>query len=157
MEIRVDDLSGGEVILLLQEHLSDMYATSPAESVHALDVEALKSPSITFFSAWVETSLAGCVAIKELSQSEAEIKSMRTSHAFRGTGVASTLLLHVINVAKERGYTQLSLETGTQDYFMPARNLYKKHGFQSCGPFSGYTLDPHSHFMTLGLRTAALC
>lgn len=148
MEIKVDDLSGGEVILLLEEHLSDMYATSPPECVHALDVKALKSPEITFFSTWINNKLAACIAIKRLSPSEAELKSMRTVYAFRGKGVASKQLEHVLNFAQEQGYERISLETGTQDYFKPARDLYQKFGFTDCGPFSSYQLNPNSHFMT---------
>lgn len=148
MKIKIDDLSSGEVISLLEEHLSDMYATSPPECVHALDVQALKSPEITFFSTWIDSALAACVGIKRLSSLEVELKSMRTSHAFRGKGVASKQLEHVLNFAREQGYKRINLETGTQDYFKPARNLYKKFGFTDCGPFSSYKLNPNSHFMT---------
>lgn len=148
MDIQIDDLSGGDVIALLQEHLRDMYATSPAESVHALDVEALKHPYITFFSARRDGALLGCVAIKRLTETEAELKSMRTVRLSRNSGVASALLEHVLAFAASQGYRKLSLETGTQAYFAPARNLYQKFGFQDCGPFSTYQLDPHSHFMT---------
>ncbi|MFD1381993.1 GNAT family N-acetyltransferase [Rhodanobacter aciditrophus] len=152
MEIKRDDLSGGEVIGLLEEHLADMYATSPPESVHALDVEALKAPEITFYSGWIDGKLAGCVALKRLSELDVELKSMRTVHGFRGQGVASQLLTHVLNQAKAAGYRGISLETGTQDYFAPARNLYQKFGFETCGPFSHYKLDPCSHFMTMGIQ-----
>lgn len=148
MQIKIDDLSGGEVILLLEEHLADMYATSPPECVHALDVEALKAANITFFSAWIDNSLAGCVAIKKLNDSEAELKSMRTTHAHRGQGIASKLLDFVLNFAQQQDYKTISLETGTQTYFDPARCLYKKFGFKDCGPFSTYPLNPNSHFMT---------
>ncbi|EIT6978205.1 GNAT family N-acetyltransferase [Vibrio vulnificus] len=148
MEIKIDDLSGGEVIQLLEEHLADMYATSPPESVHALDVEALKSPTITFFSGWLGGELQGCLAIKELTPQHVELKSMRTANASRKSGVASKLLKHALNSAIERGYHQVSLETGTQDFFLPARNLYEKFGFSYCGPFADYEMDPHSHFMT---------
>ena len=152
MQIRLDDLSGGEVIALLQEHLADMYATSPPESVHALDVEALKASNIRFFSAWQDGELAGCVAIKALDNQLAELKSMRTATAFRGQGIGQALLQFVIDHAKARGFSSLSLETGTQDYFAAARNLYRKFGFSDCGPFGQYKLDPNSHFMTLSLR-----
>ncbi|MEH8018008.1 GNAT family N-acetyltransferase [Rheinheimera muenzenbergensis] len=152
MQIKLDDLSGGEVITLLQEHLADMYATSPPESVHALDIEALKASNIRFFSAWHDNTLAGCVAIKALDSQQAELKSMRTSHAFRGKGIGQALLQYIINHAKAQGFAVLSLETGTQDYFAPARNLYRKFGFSDCGPFGQYKLDPNSHFMTLSLR-----
>jgi len=152
MEIKVDDLSGGEVIKLLEEHLADMYATSPAESVHALDVEALKSPEITFFSGWFDNELQGCLAIKELSSEHIELKSMRTSGLSRKAGVASKLLTHALNAAIDKGYKKVSLETGTQDYFRPARNLYEKFGFTYCEPFSEYKEDPYSHFMTRALN-----
>ncbi|WP_448568921.1 GNAT family N-acetyltransferase [Thalassotalea ganghwensis] len=151
MEIKLDDLSGGEVIKLLQEHLADMYATSPKESVHALDIDALKSPDITFFSGWIGSELLGCVAIKELTPDHIELKSMRTTSSARQSGVATKLLSHALNVAIKRGYQKVSLETGTQDFFRPARNLYEKFGFAYCEPFANYKVDPHSHFMTRGL------
>lgn len=152
MEIHLDDLSGGEVIALLHEHLADMYATSPPESVHALDVDALKASNIRFFSAWQDDKLAGCVAIKALDSQLAELKSMRTATAFRGQGVGQALLQFIIDHAKAQGFTVLNLETGTQDYFAPARSLYRKFGFSDCGPFGKYKSDPNSHFMTLSLR-----
>ena len=152
MQIRLDDLSGGEVIALLREHLADMYATSPPESVHALDVDALKASNICFFSAWQDGELAGCVAIKALDSQLAELKSMRTATAFRGKGVGQALLQFVIDHAKVQGFSALNLETGTQDYFAPARSLYRKFGFNDCGPFGQYKPDPNSHFMTLSLR-----
>ncbi len=148
MEIKIDDLSGGEVIKLLEEHLADMYVISPPESVHALDVQALKSPKITFFSAWKSNELQGCLAIKELTPEHIELKSMRTSQSARKSGVATKLLNHALNEAIDRGYRKASLETGTQDFFKPARNLYEKFGFTYCEPFSDYKLDPHSHFLT---------
>lgn len=152
MEIKIDDLSGGEVIELLEEHLADMYATSPPESVHALDLDGLKSPEITFFSAWKGSQLLGCVAIKELDTQHAELKSMRTSQFARKSGVASKLLQHVLDTATARQYRRISLETGSEDYFKPARNLYQKFGFGYCEPFANYVLDPHSHFMSIELR-----
>ncbi|EIA0834514.1 GNAT family N-acetyltransferase [Vibrio parahaemolyticus] len=148
MEIKIDDLSGGEVIKLLEEHLADMYATSPPESVHALDVDALKSPDITFFSGWVNGKLQGCLAIKQLTSRHIELKSMRTSSSSRKSGVATKLLTHALNTAIANGYHKVSLETGTQQFFQPARNLYEKFGFTYCEPFANYKLDPHSYFMT---------
>ncbi|RDV24554.1 GNAT family N-acetyltransferase [Alteromonas aestuariivivens] len=147
MLIKQDDLSDDCVIGLLREHLSDMYATSPPESVHALDIPALKAPNITFFSAWQGHMLAGCVALKKLNSTQAELKSMRTAHGFRNQGVASRLLSFIVNQAKEQGYESLWLETGTQDYFAAARQLYTKFGFELCGPFSDYQPDPNSCFM----------
>lgn len=152
MEIHLDDLSGGEVIALLHEHLADMYATSPPESVHALDVDALKASNIRFFSAWQDGELAGCVAIKALDSQLAELKSMRSATAFRGHGVGQALLQFIIDHAKAQGFSALNLETGTQDYFAPARSLYRKFGFSDCGSFGQYKPDPNSHFMTLSLR-----
>ncbi|MEF1309866.1 GNAT family N-acetyltransferase [Vibrio mytili] len=148
MDIVIDDLSGGEVIHLLEEHLADMYANSPPESVHALDVESLKSPDITFFSAWIGGELQGCLAIKQLTPEHIELKSMRTSSLARRSGVASALLTHALNTAIENGYQKVSLETGSQAFFKPARNLYEKFGFCYCEPFADYTEDPMSRFMT---------
>ncbi|GGQ18907.1 GNAT family N-acetyltransferase [Shewanella litoralis] len=148
MEIQVDDLQDAGVIELLQAHLADMYATSPPESVHALDIDALAHPSITFWCAKLQGEVLGCVAIKQLNETHGEIKSMRTSAAARNQGVATELLLHLLNEAKRRGYQQLSLETGSMDFFAPARRLYQRHGFEYCGPFADYQADPNSLFMT---------
>lgn len=139
------------MLALLEEHLSDMYATSPPESVHALDVKALKASNNTFFSGWKQQQLAGCVAIKTLDTHSAELKSMCTAKPFRGCGVASQLLLFALEHAKMKEFSSVSLETGTQDYFFAARTLYKKFGFVDCGPFGSYSIDPNSHFMTRAL------
>ncbi|MFT2110822.1 GNAT family N-acetyltransferase [Marinomonas sp. 2405UD68-3] len=147
LTISLDHLESGAVLPLLEAHLKDMYATSPAESVHALDPESLKQPSISFWSANEGGEVIGCVALKELDCNHAEVKSMRTSEAARNKGVASQLLTHVLSIAKERGYKKLSLETGSMAFFIPARKLYEKYGFTYCGPFSDYTLDPNSVFM----------
>ena len=148
MDIRIDDLSGSAVIALLNEHLTDMYRTSPVESVHALDVAGLKHPDITFFSGWIDNLLAGCIAIRRLNSYQAELKSMRVANGFRNKGIGALLLNHIFSFAKDSGFTTISLETGTQDYFEPARALYRKYGFQNCGPFSDYKHDTNSHFMT---------
>ncbi len=151
MLIKIDDLRGPEVAQILMEHLDDMYAVSPPESVHALDLEKLRRPEITFWSVWDGNQLAGCGAIKELDTTHAEIKSMRTANAYRGKGVAVKIMEHILNVAAERNYQRLSLETGTQDFFLPARKLYERFGFGYCGPFSDYQEDPYSAFMTKSL------
>lgn len=153
MDIAIDNLESGDVIELLQEHMQDMLVTSPPESVHALDVKALEAPDITFFSGRKEERLLGCVAIKKLSAFHAELKSMRTVSHSRNSGVASKLLVHVLEVAKSRGYEKISLETGSMAYFKPARSLYKKYGFRYCEPFAGYDYDPNSKFMTISLLT----
>ncbi len=148
MQIRVDDLTGPEIAELLNEHLRDMYATSPPESVHALDLEKLRKPDITFWSVWDSNELVGCGAIKELDSTHAEIKSMRSSNRCRGKGVGKKMLEHILDVASQRKYQRLSLETGSQDFFIPARKLYERYGFECCGPFADYKEDPYSVFMT---------
>jgi putative acetyltransferase len=152
MDIRVDDLNGQDIFNLLNEHLQDMYAVSPAESVHALDMDKLKHPNITFWSIWSEGKLAGCGALKELNEGEAEIKSMRTSHDFRRQGVAAKMLAHIVMEAEKRNYHTLYLETGSVDFFIPAIELYKRFGFEECAPFANYVLDPCSLFMKKQLR-----
>ncbi len=154
MDIIEDKLNGEEINSLLKEHLTEMHSVSPPESTHALDINALKEKSVTFWSAWENGVLLGCAAIKELNSSHGEIKSMRTSLNARGTGVGSKLLEHLINVAAAKGYGTLSLETGSMDHFEPARNLYLKYGFTYCKPFANYTLDPNSVFMSKCLETA---
>ena len=149
MFIKKDDLSSPDIISLLQEHLDDMYATSPPESVHALNIDALKKSDITFFSAWRGQDLLGCAAIKQHDSSLAELKSMRTSKIARGKGVASNLLQHIVDTAITAGYEKIALETGTQQYFEAARNLYHKFGFRQCAPFAQYEEDPNSVFMSL--------
>lgn len=151
MLISTDDPRRTDVLALLEEHLADMYATSPAESVHALDPDALALPGVTFWTAREGELLLGCAALKSLSPDHAELKSMRTATAARRRGVAGRLLDHVLAEARQRGHRRVSLETGTEDYFAPARTLYKTRGFDECGPFEGYALDPNSVFLTLEL------
>ncbi|MFC9996855.1 GNAT family N-acetyltransferase [Nocardia sp. NPDC127526] len=148
MRIVLDDLSGSAVIALLESHLAEMYEHSPEDSVHALDLVALRKPEITFWSAWEGDELAGCGAIKELDPTHGEIKSMRTAANRRGRGVASLLLRHILDEARTRGYERLSLETGSPEFFAPAVRLYERHGFTRCAPFADYAEDPYSIFMT---------
>ena len=148
LEIRVDDLSGPEIIELLREHLRSLSLVSPPESRHALDLDALRKPEITFWTVWCGADLAGCGALKELNKEHAEIKSMRTASAHLRKGVASGVLRHLLEEARRRGYRRLSLETGSMEYFEPARRLYAKFGFAACGPFDAYIEDPNSVFMT---------
>lgn len=128
-----------------------MKATSPPESIHALDLDALRHPSVKFWTIWDGKHLAGCGAYKALNSELAEIKSMRTSANYKNKGVASKLLNHIIEHATLAGYKIISLETGSMDYFIPAIRLYQKHGFEFCPPFSEYKLDPNSQFMCLNL------
>lgn len=148
MDIRIDDLSGPDIVCLLEQHIKDMKAASPPESKHALDLNGLRKPEITFWTIWDGVNLAGCLAMKELDNNHAEVKSMRVDHAFRNRGIASKLLAHMIQEAQKRNYTRLSLETGAMPFFEPARKLYQKFGFVHCGPFANYVDDPNSVFMT---------
>lgn len=148
MEIRVDDLNGPEIAMLLQEHLQNMALHSPPESVHALDLEKLRRPEITFWTAWENGELLGCCAIKQLDAQHGEIKSMRTASAHLRKGVAAELMRHMLQIARSRQYERLSLETGSMEAFAPARKLYAGFGFEYCGPFADYAEDPYSVFMT---------
>lgn len=142
------ELTDPRVLRLLEDHLADMHAESPPESVHALDVSGLQQPSVTFWVVADGDELLGCVALKELEHGHGELKSMRTDAAARGRGLGRLLLEHVLEEARARGYTRISLETGTQDFFVPARTLYARNGFTETGPFADYALDPYSVFMT---------
>jgi putative acetyltransferase len=148
MNIKIDDLQGPEIAALLQEHLDGMHALGPPESVHALDLNRLRQPDITFWSAWEGRELAGCGALKQLDAQHAEVKSMRTAKAHLRKGVASQILAHIIEVAQQRGYKRLSLETGTVSAFEPAQRLYSSYGFKPCGSFADYKEDVNSLFMS---------
>jgi putative acetyltransferase len=152
LQIKIDDLTHPKVAELLQGHLDDMYATSPAKSVHALDIEKLRKPDITFWTAWQQQDLLGCGALKTLSAQHAEIKSMRTARQHLRKGVAARMLQHIMLQAKSRDLQRLSLETGSQLFFQPAITLYKTYGFEFCEPFADYKDDPNSKFMTLALN-----
>ncbi|WP_346292149.1 GNAT family N-acetyltransferase [Sphaerothrix gracilis] len=151
MKIRADDLTGPEIADLLQEHLENMYQITPPESVHALDLEALRSPDISFWTAWEKDELLGCGALKKLDVSSGEVKSMRTAKAHRRQGVASKILEHIIAVAQQRAYKCLYLETGAMAAFAPAQALYARYGFEYRGPFADYIDDPNSVFMVKSL------
>ncbi|MDM0043211.1 GNAT family N-acetyltransferase [Variovorax dokdonensis] len=150
--IRLDDLRGEPIRLLLEEHLSHMRSLSPPESVHALDLDRLRRPEISFWTAWRGDELVGCGALKMLDARHGEIKSMRSAHAHRGTGVGRALLQYIVQEAQRRELARLSLETGSQPEFAPARQLYASFGFEVCGPFADYTDDPNSVYMTRMLR-----
>ncbi len=155
MRIEIDDLSRPQVHALLEEHLSNMYELSPPGQVFALDLTKLRSPDVTFWTVWDEENLVGCGALKQLSPTHGEIKSMRTPAATRGRGAGRAVLEHIIFVAHQRGYTRLSLETGTHVAFAPAHSLYRSKGFVVSGPFGSYRPDPHSVFMELELSGGA--
>lgn len=146
--IREDDLTGEEVAALLRLHLDEMHQWSPPESVHAMPIERLRSADVTSYSAWDGPNLAACGAIKQLAPDHGELKSMRAHPDYRGRGAGKAVLARLLDVARERGYRRVSLETGAPDQFLPARRLYESHGFAECGPFGDYAPDPFSLFMT---------
>lgn len=141
MEIRRDDSSGPEIQALLAEHVTDMHRISPRENVHALDVDGLRRPDITFWTVWSGADLLGCGALKELDARHGEIKSMRTARTHRRSGVGKAMLTHILEEAKRRRYDRLSLETGSQPAFEPARRLYASFGFTRCEPFASSVLS----------------
>jgi putative acetyltransferase len=148
VKIVVDDLSGPEIARFLDEHVQEMRSITPPESKHALDLDGLRKPEITFWSVMDDDTLVGCGAIKRLDAGHAEVKSMRTAPARKRSGIASLLLAHIIAEAKRMGFTRLSLETGSAEFFLPARKLYEKFRFDYCEPFADYKPDPNSVFMT---------
>lgn len=149
--IKIDDLTDHAVQTLVAYHISGMLEQSPPESSHALNVQKLRDPAVTFLSAWEGDQLAGIGALKMLDADHGELKSMRTAEAFLRRGVANQFLLHILQVARARGISRLSLETGTQPGFAACHQLYRKHGFVDCEPFAEYQPDPNSRFMTLVL------
>ena len=148
LDIRIDDLTSTAIADFLEQHIRDMKAVSPPESKHALDLEGLRKPDVTFWTAWQDGELVGCGALKQLDSRHGEIKSMRTSSSHRRNGVATAILRHILGEAETRGYERVSLETGSMPFFKPARMLYLNHGFQETAPFADYRPDPNSVFMT---------
>jgi len=155
MNIEIDDLTRPAVHALLEEHLANMHQLSPADQVFALDLAKLRAPGITFWTAWEDQALLGCGALKELSLTHGEVKSMRTPMALRRRGAGRAVLQTIIDEANSRGYLQLSVETGTHVDFQKAHSLYLGAGFEYSGPFDGYVENPHSVFMSLQLKPAA--
>jgi putative acetyltransferase len=147
-DIRRDNLSGADVQALVEEHITEMLSNTPIESVHTLPLDSLRKPEVTFWSAWHQGELSGCGALMELDVTHGEIKSMRTKVKFLRMGVGQAILNRIISEASKRGYTRLSLETGSAEAFKPAVNLYEQNGFEVCDPFGDYKHDPHSVFMT---------
>jgi len=150
--VTIEDPAAPEIVDLLETHQTLMRSTTPPESVHALDIEALRAPDITFWTVRDDGAVIGCGAMKALGGGHGEIKSMHVRTAHRGLGIADLLVKAVLAEAGRRGYTRLSLETGSTDHFAAARRLYARYGFAECGPFGDYTHDPHSTFMTKALE-----
>ena len=149
MQIREGCLDDPQVVALLQLHVSSMQEHSPPESVHALDVGRLKRPEISFWTAWEEDRVLGCAALREIDAAHGEIKSMRTDPGQLRRGTGAALLRHILQVARERGYHRLSLETGTGPAFEAAHGLYRQFGFTECAPLAGYpTNDSFSRFLS---------
>jgi putative acetyltransferase len=148
LRIVVDDLAGPQIARFLADHVAQMRAITPPESVHALDLDGLRRPEVTFWSMLDGDAVVACGAIKTLDPDHAEVKSMRTAPERQRQGLASAMLRHLIGQASDRGFSRLSLETGSSTFFAPARALYLRHGFTFCGPFGTYRDDPHSVFMT---------
>ena len=151
IRIRVDDLTGPQIAALLEEHLDGMRQHSPPGSVHALDLDRLRAPEVTFWTAWDGDDLLGCGALKRIDATTAEIKSMRTASRHLRRGVAKALLEHIVAEADRRGYRRLFLETGATAPFEPAHRLYASFGFERCGRFADYRDDPFSVFMSKDL------
>lgn len=148
LRIVPDDLTDERVLALLQLHLDEMHKWSPACKVHAMPAERLRQKDVSFISAWDGDKLAGCGAIKHLDEHHGELKSMRAAPEYRGRGVGKAILLHLLTVARERGYLRVSLETGRPEPFQAAQNLYRAHGFMECPPFGDYVSDDFSMCMT---------
>ena len=151
LKIVAGGLDDPQVIRLLGIHLTNSHAQTAPGSAHALDLAELKSPEICFWSAWDGDDLIAVGAMKRLSHSHGEVKSMHTAEAARRRGVGSAMLEHIIDAARNRGIRKLSLETGSWPYFQPAAAFYKRHGFVECPPFGDYKLDPNSIFLTRDL------
>lgn len=148
LDFRLDDLSGEPTRALIARHLAGMHANSPPGSVHALEIDKLREPEVTFWSVWLGEEIVGCGALKRLDARRGELKSMRVADVFLGRGIGRALLDHLIREARARGMDSLWLETGSSPPFIPALRLYESAGFVRCGPFDGYTDDPFSVFMT---------
>jgi putative acetyltransferase len=149
-----DDLQGPEVADLLAFHLAEMHALSPPCKVHAMPVERLRQPDVTFYSAWDGEMLAAVGALREIDAGRGELKSMRATPAYRGKGAGEAILLHLVAEAQRRGYTWLGLETGRPDAYLPAQSLYRKHGFTECADFGDYIGDEFSMCMSRALDAA---
>jgi putative acetyltransferase len=155
MRIELDDVTRPEVLALLDEHLQNMHVITPPEGVFAFDAARLRSPDVTLWTAWDEGTLLGCAALKELSPTQGEIKSMRTKAERRRSGVGRALLDHIIAVARDRRYNELFLETGRQPAFAPAHALYRSAGFRDCGSFGQYEDTGTSVFMRMKITAAS--
>ena len=151
VRIELDDPGRDDVRALLERHLAFAHEHSPPEDVHALDLDGLRAPEVSFYSVRVDGALVGVGALKELDATHGELKSMHTAMEVRGRGVGRAMVDHLLAEARRRGYRRVSLETGSNEPFVPARSLYQRVGFVECEPFADYELSDFSTFMTLDL------
>jgi len=151
LQTRIDDLKSAEVQNLIAEHLQGMHSNSPPGHVHALALDGLRRPEVTFWSVWENQTLCGCGALKELDSASGEIKSMRTRAAYLRRSVGQFVLDEITRTAVSRGYRHLYLETGTGAAFAAAHSLYLKNGFDWCEAFGDYIASDFSVFMTKAL------
>lgn len=151
MQIRPGDLDDPGVVAFLEDHVAQLRSMGPPESTHVLDLAGLQAPGMRFRAAYDDGELVGCAALKDLGEGHAELKSMRTAPHRTREGIAARLLAHVLDLARDTGFTRISLETGSGEFFHPAHGLYRRHGFVDCGPFGDYRPDPLSRFMTRAL------
>ncbi len=154
-EISIDDPRAADVRELLECHLAFANRHSPPEDVHALDVDGLLDPVVTFFSFRLNGVLLGIGALKQLDENNAELKSMHTAESARGQGIGRAMVDYLVDVARDRGFHRLSLETGPMAAFASARSLYTATGFSICGPFGDYSPSRNSTFMTRLLNDSA--
>ena len=138
-----------EVHELLTKHFIELRAASPEGSAHVLDIPGLKDKSIKFWSLWQNNMLMGCGALKFLDKQHGEFKSIRIHDNFRRMGNGISVINHLINEAKKLNIKKLSLETGAGDFFIAARKLFNKCGFEPCDPFSHYKKDVNSIYMSM--------
>lgn len=151
IEIKPADLDHPDFIALIETHAALMLAQTPAGSCHFLPIDGLRTPDVSVWSLYLGGELVGCGGLKRLSDTHCELKSMHTLAAHRGKGLGRTMLDHILQTARARGFSRMSLETGSMDAFAPSRALYAAHGFSPCAPFGAYTDDPNSFFMSLDL------
>ncbi|WBH17361.1 GNAT family N-acetyltransferase [Sphingomonas radiodurans] len=151
MELREGGLDDPRVIALIAHHLAEARGSTPQDNAHAMGTEALRHPDISFWAAWEGEALLGVAALRQLSLNHGEIKSMRTAPEHVRRGVARALLAHLIALARTRGYSRVSLETGTALMFDAANRMYEAVGFVDGPAFGGYPESPHNRFMTLAL------
>lgn len=154
IHVRIDDLSSDEVQALVAEHVAGMRGSSPACHAHALAIDGLRQPDVTFWTAWQGGALCGCGALRALDADTGEVKSMRTRAACLRQGVAQAILDEIVRTARARGYATLCLETGTGEAFAAAHAFYLRDGFAWCGPFGDYVATDFNVFMAKSLRPA---